>query len=285
MARLKARLGKLEADHAVLKKELAEFNGEIALRRTLVGHESVVYCVAFHPNGKILASASYDQTVKLWDVASGKNIATLKGHKSSVSSVAFSPDGKTLASGSDTELKLWDPVLFKETSTLEAKVDHSQIVAFSPDGKTLASQGIRFWDVATGEENKEKSKRLEGNRFSLSVAFSPDGKYLAGGTDPGVMLWDLASGKGTNLTPFGNQGGQGYDLAFSPDSKTLASPSSPFNPLIRLFDVAARKVIATTDEQRTLHQDALAFSPDGKLLASGSQGHTVILWTECRQAR
>jgi WD40 repeat protein len=81
------------------------------LRATLTGHDDKVYSVAFHPGGRILASGSTDGTVKLWDVASGKNTATLRGHTDRVFSVAFSPDGRILATGAgrmDNSIKLWD---------------------------------------------------------------------------------------------------------------------------------------------------------------------------------
>jgi WD40 repeat protein len=82
---------------------------ELKLRATLKGHTNFVCSVAFSPDGKTLASGSADKTIKIWNVATGKNIATLIGHTDEVTSVAFSPDGKTLASGSmDMTIKLWD---------------------------------------------------------------------------------------------------------------------------------------------------------------------------------
>jgi WD40 repeat protein len=107
--------------------------------------------VAFSPDGKTLASGSDDNTIKLWDVATGKEQATLKGHTAWVASVAFSPDGKTLASGGDTTVRLWD-MEGKELATLKGHTKGVNSVAFSPDGKTLASgsqdKTIKLWDVS-----------------------------------------------------------------------------------------------------------------------------------------
>jgi predicted NACHT family NTPase len=160
-----------------------------------------------HPY-RVRVSGSSDQTIKLWDVATGKEQATLKGHKHWVRSVSFSPDGKTLASGSDDgTIRLWDVATGKEQTTLKdrppSRPDRSWSVwsvAFSPDGKTLASGSgdfaktgeIKLWDVSTGK----KKTTLKGHTFDvLSVAFSPDGKTLASGSGDGtIKLWDVTTG-------------------------------------------------------------------------------------------
>jgi WD40 repeat protein len=108
----------------------------------------------------MLASASGDKTVKLWEMATGKERATLRGHAQAVMSVAFSPDGKTLASASgDKTIKLWDMATSKARATLQGHSEAVYSVAFSPNGKTLASAGgsfgkpgeLKVWDVATGK--------------------------------------------------------------------------------------------------------------------------------------
>src|SRR4051794_7460144 len=109
-------------------------------RATFKGHTAAVTCVAASPDGKTLASGSWDKTVILWDVAAGKERATLTGHTAVVHAVAFSPDGKTLASGSqDKAVILWDVAKGRELATLKGHAFEVHAVAFRPDGKTLAS--------------------------------------------------------------------------------------------------------------------------------------------------
>ena len=166
--KLKKRDGKIitvqvtklsKADRDYLDKVKAKpVTGQPKLRKSLEGHTYVVWSVAFSPDGKTLASGSRDGSIKLWDVTSGKNIATLKGHADVINSVAFSPDGKTIASGSfDKTVKLWDVASGKNTATLEGHTHWVFSVAFSPDGKTLASGSrdgsIKLWDLDAGKKN------------------------------------------------------------------------------------------------------------------------------------
>jgi serine/threonine protein kinase len=134
-------------------------------QRTFFGHAGEVTSVCFSPDGKHLATASYDRTVRVWDVTTGKQILTLKGHTLGVNSVCFSPDGKRLASASGDrispdrrgEVIVWDAATGQEVLTL--KKGHTlglSCVCFSPDGKRLASSSwdetVKVWDAATGEE-------------------------------------------------------------------------------------------------------------------------------------
>jgi len=132
---------------------------ELKLRDTLNGHMGPVNGVAYSPDGKTLASGG-GKTIKLWDVATGKELVTFQGHTLGVYAVAFSPDGKTLASGSGwiepEEVKLWDVATGKTLATIKGKPDDVvSTVAFSPDGKTLASGSwngtVKLWDMKTGK--------------------------------------------------------------------------------------------------------------------------------------
>ena len=119
---------------------------------SLKGHNSMVKDVVYSPDGKKLASASSDNTVKLWNVADGSLIFCLEGHNSTVNDVVYSPDGKKLASASaDNTVKLWNVADGSLISSLEGHSDAVSALAYSPDGKTIASASsdhtVKLWDV------------------------------------------------------------------------------------------------------------------------------------------
>jgi WD40 repeat protein len=247
-----------------------------------LGHTSGVRSVAVSPDGRTLISGSDDHTLKLWDVASGREMRTFKGHDDYVRSVAFSPDGHTIASGGDDKtIKLWDVASGRVLRTLSGDGDAVYSVAFSPDGRTLAcgSKGqpltrngnLKLWDVATGRE----LRTLNGHKgYVSSVVFSSDGRTLASGSwDKTIKLWDLASGR--ELRTFAGHVDSVYSIAYSTDGHTLASGSD--DKTIKLWDVASGQALRTfTGHGDTVY--SLSFSADGRTLASGSRDKTIKLW-------
>jgi WD40 repeat protein len=249
------------------------------------GHTSFVSSIAFSPDGKLLASASKDQTVKLWEAASGRQLFTLT-QPDEVLAVAFSPDGKTLATGSrDNTVRLWDARAGVELRTLRGHGGPVHAVAFSPDGKTLASgawdKTIKLWHPAERPAPAgtavEAAFTLSGHTdLIMSLAFSPDGKMLASGAggledDNSIKLWDTADGK--QLRVLMGHADDVNGLAFSPDGKLLASASE--DKVVNLWDVSTGQVRRAL-RGHTGPVYAVAFGRDGGLLAS--VGESIRLW-------
>src|SRR5207248_4927598 len=146
-----------------------------------------VFSVAFSPDGKTLAAGSWDGTVRLWEVASGKELHQLSKQQGPVRSVAFSADGKLLACGGEgSAIILWETATAKELRRLVGHRGSITFVQFSPDGKLLASKGydqtLRLWDVATGREGRrlgDQQRASQGNDPDCPVVFLPDGKTAA----------------------------------------------------------------------------------------------------------
>jgi WD40 repeat protein len=250
---------------------------KISIAKELRGHTSSVNCLAISPDGATLVSGSADNSIRLWNFATGKALKTLTGHTSYINAIAITPDGKTLVSGSaDSTIKLWDLISGKELKTLRGHQGFVNALEISPDGQFLASvsadKTIKLWDLATGIT----VRTLKGHdNYVNALVFSPDGRSLfSGGADNMIQQWEVSTGK--EVRAFRGHTSYVNALAISTDGNTLISSSA--DKTIKVWDLTSTAAEPRTLTGHTSFINAIALKPDGKTLISSSGDQTFKIW-------
>lgn len=234
---------------------------------TLTAHTKVL-AVAFSPDGKLLATTDGDNTAKLWDAATGRELNTLRGHTQIIEDIAFSPDGNFLATVSDDKTaKIWEVESGKELFTLTGHTDNILwSVSFSRDGKLLATGGeteAKIWNATTGK----LVLNLEGQRGN--IAFSPATDQLATSSDDGTtIIWNTETWEEELSLPY-----EANALVFSPDGTRLATAMTE----LKIWDVMSGEELVSATGFAAIVR-GIEFSPDGVRVATAGQDGSVIVW-------
>ena len=243
-------------------------------RAVLKGHLGGVAAAAFSPDGQRIVTASYDKSARLWDAATGKEIAALQGHTKAVNSAAFSPDDRRIVTAGDTSVLVWDAVTGKQLTALQCPAV-VESAAFSPDGRWIVAgaydTNARIWDAATGQQRAVL--RSHTGAAVLTAAFSPDGlRIVTTSGDDSVRLWDAAAGEQIAAL----EHTQAVNSAtFSPDGLRILTASDDNSA--RLWDAAMGEQTAALEGHTDIVWSAV-FSPDGRRIVTASADNSARVW-------
>ncbi|BAZ46552.1 WD-40 repeat protein [Chondrocystis sp. NIES-4102] len=254
-------------------------DGTQKLIRTIAGHNDSINQIKYSPDGKLIASVSWERNIKIWNAETGQLINTLRGNNEGINTIAFTPDGQTLVSGGeDRNIKIWNVATGQLINTLTGHTDSIKTVTISPDGKMIATAGydktIKIWSIAG-----ELLQTINAHNLAInSLQFTPDSKILASASwDNTIKLW-LIKNSGTNsellhiLT--GHQDGV-TTISFNSDGTVIATGSG--DRTIKLWDTQTGSLIKNL-RGHTSQINSLAFSIDDQYIISGEEQQGLFWW-------
>jgi WD40 repeat protein len=239
------------------------------------GHQGRVYCVAFDPPGKRLASCGEDGTVRIWEAHTGKAIGTLHAADRNVYAIAWNSDGQLLATaGEDGTIRLWNATTLEPAGELGNQRSSVTMLSFAPNGQMIGSSDVEGAVLLRDVNGRREVRRLAKHRHTVhAIAFSADGSQVYSACEDGtVQISPVAPAEPSSI--LWKSDGRVYSLAESPNRKHLAVAAETG---FQLFDLeTGEQRIAPIVHRNTVR--ALAFSVDGRLLASASDDQTMCIW-------
>jgi len=253
------------------------FADELPLETVVqVGHSENVHSVSFSADGRYIVTGSYDDTAKLWEVSTGREIRTFKGHSKPVNSVFFSVDGRYIVTGSwDKTAKLWEVSTGREIRTLKGHSGNVTSVSFSADGRYIVTGSsdttAKLWEVSTGRE----IRTFKGHSENVySVSFSSDGRYIVTGSmDKTAKLWEISTGR--EIRTFKGHFGFVTSVSFSADGRYIVTGS--WDSTAKLWEVSTGREIRTF-KGNSGWVTSVSFSTDSRNIVTGSFDDTAKLW-------
>lgn len=272
--------------HAIdaLKEALAMQQTKFLLRE----HKSEVRGVAFSPDGKYVATASWDKTARVWETATGKLVSILGGHGGPVPDVAFSPDGQYIVTASnDKQARVWADWKTSNPQVIASLEEKAELwsATFSPDGRFILIAGTGIldgweWKAGSKEAGPKMLWAVPAGKEVWNAVFSPDGDYFVAGTKSGIGIWkwDTSAEARARTPPWLTPTNSSYRVAFSHDGRYVAgmcgtnilcvwdwkNPNAPNNPV-----ALSRSMLGI---------QGVAFSPDDQIVVTGQRDGPVLLW-------
>ncbi len=285
-ARAEFRLSDGAASGSLPQSALAAAVGQSDLRLSLAGHEHLLNHAAFSPDGLRIVTASADNTARVWDAATGKEIAVLRGHAKAVKSAAFSRDGSRIVTASvDQTARIWDAATAKETAVLRGHTFSVESAAFSPNGSRVVTASSdntgRIWDATTGEQLAILGEKREFGGYCCgtiaSAAYSGDGALIVTAAHNGTArVWDAETAREVAVIRVPKA--LFTSATFSPDGTRIVTSSGGLSDgTARVFETATGKEIAVLRGHASA-LNAAAFSPDGARIVTASTDKTARIW-------